>query len=514
MSVSVTRRTALVAAAATGAATLVPTPAKAARSAFAELEAKIKEGMAKYAIPGVALGLRHRGRDYLRGYGVTSVADPHPVDPDTVFQVASTTKTFTGTALMRLVERGRLDLNRTVRSYLPDFRTADPAASARVTVRQVIQHSPGWLGDFLLDTGTDDGALARYVAAMSRVPQLTAPGSTFGYNNAALSVAGRLIEVASGRPYEKAIRDLVTGPLGLRTSGFSPADLPGARIALPHAPGEDGNPVPYPELFAVPRSLAPAGGLLSSARDQLRWARFHLGDGKPLLNRHSMHLMQSHPGPGGTLFVELNGVGISWMLRPTAEGPLVVQHGGDWSGQHSGFLMVPERDFAITVLTNSETGPALLAELFADDWALSRFAGVHNLPAKPRLLPADRLAEYAGTYSFEQIGFDGETASVSFDLVPDAGTLLFRAADGSTGGRLVFYRRDYVLEQAPDGEYGTGRDDFVRGADGSVAWFRSGGRLFRRTPPGTAPLAAPRRATPSKLPTLSTGKALASIDVS
>ncbi|BCJ45871.1 penicillin-binding protein [Actinoplanes ianthinogenes] len=514
MSVSVTRRTVLAAAAATGAATLTTAPAKALGSAFADLEAKIKEGMAAYGIPGVALGLRYRGRDYLRGYGVTSVADPQPVDPDTVFQVGSTTKTFTGTALMRLVERGKLDLNRTVRSYLPDFRTADPAASARVTVRQVVQHSAGWLGDFLLDTGPDDGALARYVTEMSRVPQLTAPGTVFGYNNAALSVAGRLIEVATGRTYENAVRVLVTDPLGLEHSAFFLDQLPGARVALPHLPDADGNPAALPELYTVPRSIAPAGGLISSARDQLRWARYHLGTGKPLLNPRSLHLMQSHPGPGGTLFVELNGVGITWMLRPTAEGPLVVQHGGDWIGQHSGFLMVPERDFAITVLTNSETGPALLAELFADDWALTRFLGLHNLPAKPRLLPADKLAEYAGTYSFEQIGFDGETVSLSFDMVPDAGKLLFRAADGTAGGWAVFYRRDYVLEQAPDGTYGAGRDNFVRGDDGTVVWFRSGGRLFRRSPLGSAPLAAKRPVTPWKLPPLSTGKALAHIDLS
>ncbi|WIM98503.1 serine hydrolase domain-containing protein [Actinoplanes oblitus] len=497
MSVSVPRRTLLVAAAATGAATLTPTPAKAGTSAFADLDQKIRDGMARYGIPGVALGLRYRGRDYLRGYGVTSVADPHPVDPDTVFQVGSTTKTFTGTALMRLVERGKLDLNRTVRSYLPDFHTADVAASSRVTVRQLVQHSAGWLGDFFLDTGADDGALARYVAAMAQLPQLTAPGTVFAYNNAALSVAGRLVEVAGGRSYESAIRTLVTDPLGLETSAFFLNQLPGARVALPHLPDAEGRPVAYPELFTVPRGIAPAGGLISSARDQLRWARYHLGDGRPLLNRRSLHLMRSHPGPGGTLFVELNGVGITWLLRPTAEGPLVVQHGGDWTGQHSGFLMVPERDFAITLLTNSETGPALVSELFADDWALTRFLGLHNLPAEPRLLPADRLAEYAGTYTFQQIGFDGEPVSLSFDLVPDAGKLLLRAADGTPGGWLVFYRRDYVLEQAPDGTYGAGRDSFVRGSDGTVAWFRTGGRLLRRAPLGAA---ATRRGGSATLP--------------
>ncbi len=501
MSASVSRRTVLVAAATTGAATLVPTPAKAASgSALADLEAKIKEGMARYGIPGVAVGLRYRGRDHLFGYGVTSLADPHPVDGDTVFRVASTTKTFTGTAIMRLVERGKLDLNRTVRSYLPDFRTADAAASARVTVRQALQHSAGWLGDFFQDTGADEGALARYVSAMSRLPQLTAPGTTFAYNNAALSLAGRLIEVATGRPYEQAVRTLLTDPLRLDSSAFFLEDLPGSRVAASHTLTPEGELVVDPAAFAMPRGLHPAGGLISSARDQLRWARFHLGSGGRLLTSRSMRLMQSCPGPGGTLFVELDGVGITWMLRPTAEGPRVVQHGGDWAGQHSGFLIVPERDFAITVLTNSDTGPNLLAELFVEDWALSRFAGVHNLPAEPRLLPGDQLAAYTGRYVFSQIGFDGNTYSAAFELVPDAGRLLLRAEDGTSGGWLVFYRRDYVLEQGPDGSYGAGRDSFVRDADGSVGWFRAGGRLFRRTPLGSTSVAATRSARPIKLP--------------
>ena len=494
----VSRRTLLRATAASAAAVatgatapaLVGSPAVAAEldagrmpAALHELEEKIRDGMARYAIPGVALGLLYRGTEYVRGYGVTNVDDPVPVDGDTVFRVASTTKTFTGTAVMRLVERGRLDLDRTVRSYLPEFRTADPAASARVTVRQALNHSAGWLGDYFLDTGAGDDALARYVAGMSRLPQLTPPGTVFGYNNAALSLAGRLIEVVTGTTYERAVRDLVIDPLRLTHSRFLPDEFAGFSIAVPHVP-VNGVPVAVPEAFAMPRGINPAGGLVSSARDQLRWARFHLGDGSVpgggprLLTRRSLRAMQSHPGPGGTLFVELNGVGVSWTLRPTAEGPTVVQHGGDWAGQHSGFLMVPERDFALTLLTNSESGPILVSELFANDWALRRFAGVRNLPAPIRALPAAALAEYEGSYAGEQIGLDGSVAVTQFDLVADGGQLSARIG-GQEALRLAFYRRDYALVLDPTGAPSDSRVNFVRDRDGSVAWLRLGGRLYR-----------------------------------
>ncbi|WP_092557412.1 serine hydrolase domain-containing protein [Actinoplanes derwentensis] len=454
--------------------------------AVRELEDKIQAGMAAHRIPGVAYGLRHQGRDYVGGFGVTSADTPQAVGADTLFRIASTTKTFTGTAVMRLVENGHLDLDRTVRSYLPRFRTADETASRRVTLRQVLNHSAGWLGDVYTDTGSGDDTLARYVAELATVPQLTPPGEVFAYNNAAIGVAGRLIEVATGSGYESALRTLVLDPLRLRHTAFYLDELPEASVAVPHGFDRDGNPVAVPEALAIPRSLHAAGGLFSSARDQLAWARYHLGDGSPLLSRRSLRAMRWRPGPGGTLFVELDGAGVTWMLRPTADGPRVVQHGGDLPGQHSGFLIVPERDFALTVLTNAETGPLLTAELFADDWALSRLAGLHNLPATPRTLPDAELAGYEGRYVASQIGLDGEPAQIVLDLVAAGGRLSGRV-DGSEQMVLPFYRKDYVLVWAPDGTDSHSRANFVRDPDGTIGWFRYGGRLFRRnpTPAGT-----------------------------
>ena len=146
--------------------------------------------MERYGIQGVAVGVLHQGKEFVRGYGVTDVNHPVPVDGDTVFRVASNAKTFTGTAAMRLVERGKLNLDARVSSYLPDFRTADPSVAARVTVRQLLNHTAGWLGEDFEDTGPGDDALARYVAGVARLPQLTPPGKVFSYNNPGLSVAG------------------------------------------------------------------------------------------------------------------------------------------------------------------------------------------------------------------------------------------------------------------------------------------------------------------------------------
>ena len=160
-----------------GAETSSPAaPRNGSDALFDKLDDKIRAGMKKHGIPGVAVGMIYRGTRRIKGYGVTNVDYPVPVDGDTLFRIGSTTKTFTGTAAMRLVDRGELDLDARVRDYLPDFATSQPSVARRVTVRQLLNHSAGWLGEYYADKGPGDDALARYVRGMERLPQQTPLG--------------------------------------------------------------------------------------------------------------------------------------------------------------------------------------------------------------------------------------------------------------------------------------------------------------------------------------------------
>jgi CubicO group peptidase (beta-lactamase class C family) len=256
--------------------------------------------------------------------------------------------------------------------------------------------------------------------------------------------------------------------------------------------------------FYQPRSINPAGGQwVTSVRDLLSYARFHLGDGLAADGQRVMSLaalrgMWSMPGPGGTLGVELIGTGVSWDLRPTAEGVVVVWHGGDLPGYHSHLMLVPVQRFAIILLTNSDGGPNLIEELFYRNWTLRHFVGLSNLPAPPRRLSASELAQYEGHYVAESIAPDNKVESTRFRLTgrPD-GTLQLQplsSGDGSGDAEddpgpgvvpdpppppppvgLTFYANDYVINE-PTGI----RNNFLRDRSEAVVWLRFAGTLFRR----------------------------------
>ena len=154
--------------------------------------------MSRYHVPGIAIGILHDGDEDIAAYGVTNLEHPLPVDADTLFQIASITKTITATVVMRLVERGALDLDSPIRRYLPEFKLRDEEVAKRATLRHLVTHTGGWLGDCFADFGKGDDALARYVAAMAELEQLTPLGEIWHYSNSSFAFLGRLIEVVTG----------------------------------------------------------------------------------------------------------------------------------------------------------------------------------------------------------------------------------------------------------------------------------------------------------------------------
>ncbi len=173
---------------------LTTTPvAKAQDQPFDGLAALIPEKMREYGVPGVAFGILHDGQMSTRAFGVTNIDYPLPVTDNTLFQAGSISKTFTGTAIMRLVEMRKLDLQATVRSYIPNFRVRDERASREARVITLLTHMGGWEGDLFINTGEGDDALSSAVAQMATLDQIAPINMAFSYNNVGFYVAGRLI---------------------------------------------------------------------------------------------------------------------------------------------------------------------------------------------------------------------------------------------------------------------------------------------------------------------------------
>jgi CubicO group peptidase (beta-lactamase class C family) len=363
------------------------------------LQERVSEAAERLAVPGVAVGVYHAGEEHYAFHGVTSLENPLPVDEHTLFQFGSTGKTFTATAIMRLVDQGRVELDAPVRRYLPELKLKDEDVVRQVTVLQLLNHTAGWSGDVFDNTGDGDDALARYVELMADVEQVTPLGAEVSYNNASLSIAGRIIERVTGKTFEQAIKELIFEPLGLDHCFFFPNEIMTRRFVVGHNQQADGS-ITVARPWAMARSGNPAGGISSNAGDLIAWARFHLGDGRApdgteVLPEKLLQQMQEATveTPGSALG---DAIGISWMLRDV-EGVRIVGHGGDTMGQHSTFEMVPERQFAITGLTNcGPNGNQLLEEV--GRWALEAYIGLVERDPEPLTLDDEQLADYAGTY--------------------------------------------------------------------------------------------------------------------
>ncbi|MEP6872236.1 MAG: serine hydrolase domain-containing protein [Anaerolineaceae bacterium] len=443
-----------------------------------DLDQFVVETMERIQVPGVGVGILQNGVEVAAGYGIINVDNPLPVTPETLFQIGSTSKTVTATAMMRLVEAGKLELEAPVRKYLPEFRLQSEEDAARARVIDLVTHVGGWVGDYFRDTGRGEDALARIVAKMANSPQLTPLGSVWAYNNAAFYVAGRIVEVVSGQSFEPAVRDLVFKPLGMHQTFFSHDDLVPCRVAAGHIVFEDGPRVARP--WAMFGSAAPAGGVISTVPDQLRYARFHMGDGTAedgarVLDQGTLDRMKAPVVLAGSM---CDAVGVSWLLKDVG-GHQVVMHGGATNGQMSSFMMIPAKQFALTVLANADRGRE--AHTLISNWILEHVAGV-SAPF-PEVLPLSvrQLEPYGGRY---------QAVLGSLELSAEAGTLIMRqqpapnplAPPGEQVPlpppvRLGFLSDDCVISLDPPSR--GARGEFVTSPDGA-SWFRWGGRIHRR----------------------------------
>ena len=438
---------------------------------FEKVGEQVEAWREEMGVPGFTYGVTVSGESFTAGAGITSVENPLPVTDETLFQIGSITKTVTATAMMRLVEQGRLELNAAVREYLPDFRVRDVDVSARVTVWHLLTHLSGWTGDVFTDKGNNDDAAEKYVNSMAEFEQLAPLGTVFSYNNAAFCVAGRVIEVLTGETFEDAIRDLIFEPLGMDRSFFFPHQVMLNRFAVGHQMEDvDGEPrVLSP--WAIPRGMNGAGGVSCHIGDLLRYGAYHLGQGPPLLRSETLRQMHI---PHAAINSYMGSVGLSWIIS-AYDGRRVLWHGGGTNGQNSVLALVPDRRLALGMMTNGQNGDKLndrfKRAVFRD------FCGI-DVP-EPELIASSEaeLAQYAGTY---------EGTMRRIELKMEGGALL---ADIRITG--AFPSAEPTPEPMPaavgrcaddqllilEGDYEGTNGDIIRDEKGVIRYLRFGSRI-------------------------------------
>ncbi|MFE9325278.1 serine hydrolase domain-containing protein [Nocardia sp. NPDC052278] len=442
---------------------------------------------AKFGVPGAAVGVWVDGREVFAAHGVTSIENPVPVDRDTMFGLGSVSKTFTATAVMRLVAEGKVELDAPVRRYVPELVLRDAAAAAEMTVLNLLNHTAGLGIRLIVETGDGDDALAEYVARLDELDQIGPVGARASYSQAGYNLLGRVIEKVTGLTFEKAVAQLLLDPIGLSHSRYLLSEIMTRRFAVGHNRGADGALTVVRE-WKDTRANNPGGGIVSSVADQLRWARFQLGDGRAesgervvpaeVLARMKEQTVELQGSSLGDAF------GICWFLRDV-DGARIVGHGGSSNGQFAELVTVPERNFAITVMSNAGPDDGIQFNQAVVRWALEHYLGLIDQDPEPLPFDPARAEEIIGDYEIDAmtltIGTDETGLTVACGIKPEvrAASEIELPPDLPAAGRglLPGDRDEYVVTSG--GLQGQ-RGFFTRDESGRIVGADMAGRMFNR----------------------------------
>lgn len=324
---------------------------------FGEIDAHIERQIERLNIPGVAFAIVEDGEiSHLRGFGEARPGGEAPT-PQTPFFLGSLAKSFTALAVMQLVEAGKIELDAPVRRYLPWFRVADPGASARITVRHLLNQTSGLptsSGEIQLADSDDSPEATECQARALSTLELTHPvGSAWEYSNANYSLLGLIIEAASGEAYADYVQKRIFMPLEMRHTYTSREVAKQNGLAVGHRYWF-ATPFAAPNL-PLPHGSLPAGLLISTAEDLGRYLLAHLnggryGDGQIL---SSAGVEELHRGA-----VEFSEFGISmhygmgWFVDEIGQTSLV-WHGGTLPDFGAYMALLPEQKKGVVLLFNA-----------------------------------------------------------------------------------------------------------------------------------------------------------------
>lgn len=441
------------------------------------LDGFVEQVMKDWKVPGVAVAIVKDGQVvYAKGFGFRDVKKGLKVTPDTLFAIGSCSKAFTATALAILADEGKLDLDKPVRDYLPDFRLQDAYATAHLRPRDLVTHQSGlprhdmaWYGSPL--------SRREIFNRLHHLEPSRPLHARFQYNNLMYLAAGVLIERVSGVTWEEFVRRKILDPLEMKQSNFSVNDsqkTPDFSLPYQEQKGEV-KEIPFRNIDAI----GPAGSINSSVNEMTRWLFLQLDKGKfngrQIVSEKSLNEVHTPQiVAGGDLKYDesfYSSYAMGWGVT-SYRGHPSLSHGGGIDGFTSQIRFLPKDKLGVVVLTNSASPASGLiasnavdrmlglseapwAQRAKDDAAKSRVAQAKakvedEAKRKKDAPPTHALKDYAGQFehpAYQTFSITQEGEQLSFDLHGLTGGLkhyhydIFQVAEGASpleGTKLTF----------------------------------------------------------------------------
>jgi len=429
-----------------------------AMSAF--IDGVIMPGLEKYNVPGAVFVFVKNGRIfYKKGYGLADLERKIPFDPDlTVVRVASNSKLVTATAVMQLVERGKLSLDSDVNAYLKEVKIPG-TFPVPITLTNLLTHTAGF-DERNLDTATlDEQKIIPLAEFMKRaIPErVMEPGTVTSYSNMGFSLAGYIVELVAGEPFHAYARTHILKPLGMDSSDFLPRPELLARMAVPYLYRDGRHEVlPLEHEYGYP-----AATLMTTGSDMARFMIAHLQQGRygaaEILkpgSANSMHRREfsNHPA--------LPGIGLGF-IESEYRGERMIEHGGWVAGFKTLTALLPERNAGFFISYNIEyTGPGSRHYILAKDVQkaiIDRYYATDAKSVTTSPIDGSLTKRLEGGYRTNRISrkdltkfgvfmadltiraLDDGSITLGKDRYLPSGSLLFRKEDGS---EMLGFRED------------------------------------------------------------------------
>lgn len=435
-----------------------------------QLDSAITAEMTRTRTPGVQVAVVHQGRViYAKAYGVADVETSRPLTNASLLRIGSVTKMVTGAVAAELAEQGKLDLRAPISRYVPSL---DGKKVGTVTTHQLLTHTAGWLDNAVAYGRMGEGALGEVMREVSDTLFITEPGRVISYSNPGFSMAGYVIERASGERYASLVDRMILRPTGMPFATFRPLEAMVRDFSQGHM-GMPGQPATMVRPFTENTAQWAAGFLMTSATDMSRFAAMLMNggviDGQRVISAGAVRRMTTPDPriPGDSSAGYAYGLMVGEQM-----GVKVWQHGGAINGFDANVTMFPEEKLAIVVLDN-RSGPSVSGTTSI----VYRGITGRALPTPPAPSTEERVATAAerralvGHYRF---------GPMRIEIAEVGDTLAFRQAGASFGVRMLGADRMKIMVPPMAQQANV---LLVRGADGRVAYLHQSLRAIPRVEP-------------------------------